>query len=76
MMSKWCVYGLLWDEDGYAFYFNGTKIYNTDFGGASQAEEYMIISLELAEAKYLSNKNYKSQMQVDYVRVYQFPKYL
>lgn len=74
--SEFNTYGLEWNEEEYIFYINGVETFRTDFGGVSQNEEYLILSLELGgenavpDAEMDTSKEYK--FIVDYVRVYQY----
>ncbi len=71
-------YGLKWTDDEYIFYINGRETYRTSFGlGVSQVLENLLVSLEIPEElpkKIAQNKDYKTQMIVDYVKVYQLPE--
>ena len=75
-------YGLEWNEKEYIFYVNGIETGRSDFGGASQVPEYLILSVEVggenavpedswAGAK-LTQESAPSDFIVDYVRVYQY----
>ncbi len=70
-------YGLEWNENEYIFYINGIETFRTDFGGVSQNEEYLILSVEMrgengipSERSNTPNEN--AEFIVDYVRVYQY----
>lgn len=70
-------YGLEWNENEYIFYINGVETFRTDFGGVSQNEEYLILSVEMrGEDGVPSQRENKpaesSQFVVDYVKVYQY----
>ncbi|MBQ3087495.1 MAG: glycoside hydrolase family 16 protein [Clostridia bacterium] len=69
-------YGLEWNENEYIFYINGKETFRTDFGGVSQNEEYLILSLELGGENAVPNTQMNTQESyefvVDYVRVYQY----
>lgn len=68
-------YGVMWTDDEYIFYVNGVETARTSFGlGVSEAPENLIVSLEIPNelpAKIAKNTAYKTEMIVDYVRVYQ-----
>ena len=70
-------YGLEWNEDEYIFYINGVETFRTSFGGVSQNEEYLILSVEMrgedgipSERENVAGED--AQFIVDYVRVYQY----
>ena len=70
-------YGLEWNEDEYIFYINGVETFRTDFGGVSQNEEYLILSVEMKGENGIpsqrdNNFGKEAQFIVDYVRVYQY----
>ncbi len=79
-------YGMEWNEDGYIFYINGVEACRTDFGGASQVEEFMVLSVEMESdddawtgvpTKRVINSKinpevFPSSFVVDYVRAYQY----
>ncbi|MBQ7542492.1 MAG: glycoside hydrolase family 16 protein [Clostridia bacterium] len=73
--NKFNTYGLKWTDDEYIFYINGKETVRTSFGlGVSEVLENLIVSLEVPEKlpeKITSNRDYKTQMIVDYVKVYQ-----
>lgn len=68
-------YGLKWTDTEYIFYVNGVESCRTSFGkGVCQNPLELIISLELPAAvskRMTSDPNYKTFMEVDYVRIYQ-----
>ncbi len=68
-------YGLMWDENEYIFYVNGKETFRTSFGlGVSTVPEQVLVSLELPDElpkKIADNHDYKTQMTVDYVKIYQ-----
>ncbi len=70
-------YGLEWNENEYIFYINGVETFRTDFGGVSQNEEYLILSVEMkGENGIPSDRENKpaddSEFIVDYIKVYQY----
>ena len=73
--DEYNTYGVMWTEDEYIFYVNGIETARTSFGnGVSQVPLDLIISLELPDEMpnaITSDKTYKTQMIIDYVRVYQ-----
>ncbi len=68
-------YGVLWTDDEYVFYVNGVESARTSFGlGVSEVPENLIVSLEIPQElpeKIANDPAYKTEMIVDYVRVYQ-----
>ncbi|MCQ2484036.1 MAG: glycoside hydrolase family 16 protein [Clostridia bacterium] len=73
--DEYNTYGLKWTEDEYIFYINGVESARSSFGnGVSQIPEEVIVSLEIPDElpkKIASNKDYSTQMVVDYVKIYQ-----
>lgn len=74
-------YGLEWNENEYIFYINGVETFRTDFGGVSQNEEYLILSVEMkGENGVPSNRENingeETEFIVDYVKVYQYKNFL
>ncbi len=70
--NKYNTYGLKWTEDEYIFYVNGIETARTAFGnGVSTTPEEVIVSLELSDDFSKLKKDYKTQMKVDYVKIYQ-----
>ena len=73
--DEYNTYGLLWTDDEYVFYVNGIETARTSFGnGVSQVPLDVIISLELPDQmpeRITSDRTYKTQMIVDYVKIYQ-----
>ena len=70
-------YGLEWNENEYIFYINGKETLRTDFGGVSQNEEYLILSVEMKGENGIPSQRENapaedSQFIVDYVKVYQY----
>lgn len=73
--NEYNTYGLKWTEDEYIFYINGKETGRSSFGkGVSVVPEELIVSLEIPDEmpeKIAENKDYQTQMTVDYVRIYQ-----
>ncbi|MCR4615687.1 MAG: glycoside hydrolase family 16 protein [Clostridiales bacterium] len=73
--NKFNTYGVKWTDDEYIFYINGKETFRTSFGkGVSQVPENLIVGLEIPNIlpkDIAANKDYKTQMTVDYVKVYQ-----
>ena len=79
---KFNTYGVEWTEKGYTFYINGVKTGFSDFGGASQVPEYLILSVEVGGDNgepgeswapgVLAPGDAPTDFIVDYVRAYQF----
>lgn len=76
-------YGLEWNDKEYIFYINGVVAGKTSFGGTSQVEEGMILSVEVGgkDAKPTeswagppidTNDFEPTDFIVDYVRAYQY----
>ncbi|MBQ6864305.1 MAG: glycoside hydrolase family 16 protein [Clostridia bacterium] len=74
--EEYNTYGLEWNENEYIFYINGVESFRTDFGGVSQNEEYLILSLEVRGENGVPqnemNTSEEYEFIVDYVRVYQY----
>ncbi len=84
--SEFHTYGLEWNKNGYTFYIDGKKTTTTNFGGASQVPEYLILSVEVAGKNGIPSKDFSvgviddnegskdftSEFIIDYVRVYQY----
>ena len=75
--EEYNTYGLEWNENEYIFYINGVETFRTDFGGVSQNEEYLILSVEMKgeDGVPLYREDASAQEAefiVDYVRVYQY----
>ncbi len=73
--NEYNTYGLKWTDDEYIFYINGVETGRTSFGsGVSEVLENLIVSLEIPSEmpeKIASDKDYKTEFIVDYVKVYQ-----
>lgn len=70
-------YGLEWNENEYIFYINGVETFRTDFGGVSQNEEYLILSVEMKGEDGVPSQRENAPAEsaefiVDYVKVYQY----
>lgn len=70
-------YGLEWNENEYIFYINGVETFRTDFGGVSQNEEYLILSVEMKGEDGMPSERENvpaegAEFIIDYVRVYQY----
>ena len=80
--KEYNTYGLEWNEDEYIFYINGKETGRSTFGGASEVEEYIILSVEVGGSNgtaadswagsALQNDAKPTDFIVDYVRVYQY----
>ena len=69
-------YGLEWNENEYIFYINGVETFRTDFGGVSQNEEYLILSVEMKGEDGVPSERENvpadgAQFVIDYVKVLQ-----
>ncbi len=70
-------YGLEWNENEYIFYINGIETFRTSYGGVSQNEEYLILSVEMRGENGIPSHREnapgeEAQFIVDYVKVYQY----
>ena len=70
-------YGLEWNENEYIFYINGVETFRTSFGGVSQNEEYLILSVEMKGENGIPSQRENApgestEFIVDYVKVYQY----
>ncbi len=75
-------YGLEWNEEGYIFYVNGIETGRSDFGGASQTPEYLILSVEVGGNNAvpaadwtggpITPESETSDFVIDYVRAYRY----
>ncbi|MBQ6932344.1 MAG: glycoside hydrolase family 16 protein [Clostridia bacterium] len=81
--EEYNTYGLEWNENEYIFYINGIETGRSDFGGVSQDEEWLILSVEVGGengvpgeswvgASIETNTEPPTDFIVDYVRVYQY----
>lgn len=75
-------YAVEWNADVYIFYINGVEVGRSNFGGASQIAERLILSVEVDGANGVpadgwsgksidENREEPSDFIVDYVRVYE-----
>ena len=86
--KEYNTYGLKWDENEYIFYINGVETGRSKFGGVSKVPEYLKLSVEVDGSDATPNygwsgridKNGKDKLPVDfvvdYVKVYQYNKYM
>ena len=69
-------YGLEWNENEYIFYINGVETFRTSFGGVSQNEEYLILSVEMkgedGVPEFRDASGEEAEFIIDYVKVYQY----
>ena len=74
--EEYNTYGLEWNENEYIFYINGVETFRTSFGGVSQNEEYVILSVEMkgedGVPEFRDASGEPAEFIVDYVRVYQY----
>ena len=75
--EEYNTYGLEWNENEYIFYINGRETFRTDFGGVSQNEEYLILSVEMNGEDGVPSERENApgegtEFIVDYVKVYQY----
>ena len=68
------IFGMNWDENGYAFYIDGKKVYTTTGGGICKSEGYMKISTEYGEwgdwVGTLDLGELPVDWVIDYVKIY------
>ena len=74
-------YALEWNESEYIFYINGKETFRTSYGGVSQNEEYLILSVEMKGENGIPSQRENApaedtQFIVDYVKVYQYKELL
>ncbi len=72
--EEYNTYGLEWTEDEYIFYINGVETTRSTFGnGVSKAELNPIISMCVSDIEKFEgyDKDYKTELIVDYVKIYQ-----
>jgi beta-glucanase (GH16 family) len=75
--EEYNTYGVEWNENEYIFYINGVETFRTDFGGVSQNEEYLILSVEMRGENGIPSERENApadsaKFVVDYVKVYQY----
>jgi beta-glucanase (GH16 family) len=81
--ETYTTYGVEWNDKEYIFYINGVETGRTDFGGASQVPEYMIVNCNVNGTEGFPLNGYAgdaltfdspqpTDLVVDYVRVYQY----
>ncbi len=71
--QKWHVFAVDWRPDGYTFYVDGRRAWETT-DAISQTEEYIILSIEIGKwAGDVSKAKLPQQVMFDWVRVYQRP---
>ena len=63
-------------SNGNCFYINGVETFRTSFGGVSQNEEYLILSVEMkgenGVPEYRDASGEEAEFIVDYVKAYQY----
>lgn len=72
--EEYNTYGLEWTEEEYIFYINGVETTRSTFGnGVSREELLPIISMCVSNIEKFDgyDKNYKTELIVDYVKIYQ-----
>lgn len=73
--SEYNTYGVEWNDDEYIFYINGVETIRSSFiSGTSEDFEEVIVSLEIPSEESLTpldKENYKTEMIIDYVKIYQ-----
>ena len=72
--NKYHTFGMNWDEDGYAFYIDGNKVWQSTGGGVCRKPGYMKISTEYGEwgdwVGTLKTSDLPVDWVIDYVRIY------
>ena len=72
--NNYNTYGLEWTPEEYIFYINGVECDRTSFAdGASQAFEYVIVSLELPD-EFSEEPGFSTDFIIDYVKIMQKPE--
>ncbi len=86
--KEYNTYGLLWTEDEYILYINGIETGRSSYGGVSKAPEWLKLSAEVDGSEGEPNLGWSGRIDrneegklpadfiVDYVKVYQFDRYL
>lgn len=86
--KEYHTYGLMWTPDEYIFYIDGHETGRSNFGGVSNVKEYLRLSVEVDEAESVPTPGWSGKITnngdgvlpvdyiVDYVRVWQFNKYI
>ena len=70
----WHTFGLYWTKDEYVYYIDGKETWRTKAGGASQVEQFIILSEEIAEfTGDITKAALPDYFSVDYVRVHDKP---
>ena len=73
--GEYHTFGTLWDENGYAFYIDGKKVWSTKGGGICKQEGYMKISTEYGPwgdwVGTLDIGDLPVDWVIDYVKVYE-----
>ena len=80
--EEYNTYGVEWNEDEYIFYINGIETGRSSFGGTSEVEEWLMLTVEVGGADGVPKKSWAgpsvdnsdviTDFIVDYVRVYQY----
>lgn len=69
--DEYNTYGLEWTDDEYIFYINGVETARSSFAnGVCDVNEEIIVSVELPD-KITLDHSHKTQMVVDYVKIWQ-----
>lgn len=80
--EEYNTYGVEWNEDEYIFYINGIETGRSSFGGTSEVEEWLMLTVEVGGADGVPKKSWAgpsvdnsdviTDFIVDYVRIYQY----
>ena len=72
--GEYHTFGMNWDENGYAFYIDGKKVWTSTGGGICQNPGYMKISTEYGDwgdwVGKLKTENLPVDWVIDYVKIY------
>lgn len=70
--EQYNTYGVEWTDKEYIFYINGVETIRSSWcDGVSQIPEDVIISMCIPRTVEYTDKTYKTQMKIDYVKVWQ-----
>lgn len=71
--NQYNTYGMEWTPEEYIFYINGVECVRSSFAnGASQADEYAIVSLEPPK-EISAEPGFETEFIIDYVKIMQKP---
>ncbi|HPE94495.1 MAG TPA: glycoside hydrolase family 16 protein [Bacillota bacterium] len=65
-------FGMMWDSDGYTFYIDSVKVWNTKADGVCTSPGYMKLTTEVGEwGGSVDPDSLPADWKIDYVRVYE-----